>query len=219
MSAAGPFEIYFDFDNTITEFDVLDDIIQRFSLTEEWKVTEEEWRLGRIGSRECLERQFDGVRITREALAAYLRTIKVDASFRPILDLLGRQGIEPIIVSDSFSSLIGPILAHNGIPPIKTFSNEMRLEGDRPVVSFPYFNSICSRSGNCKCSHLLRRNRPAGTRKIYVGDGQSDICPAANCEILFAKGSLLRHAVKIQRDCHPFETLDAVHAGLQALLT
>jgi 2,3-diketo-5-methylthio-1-phosphopentane phosphatase len=218
MSAAGPFEIYFDFDNTITEFDVLDDIIQRFSINEEWKAAEEDWRSGRIGSRECLERQFDGVRLTAEALAAYLRTIRVDAGFRPIVELLRRKGIEPVIVSDSFSALIGPILAHNGFAPIRTFSNEMRLEGDRPVVTFPHFNAICSRSGNCKCSHLFRRDRPFGTRKIYVGDGQSDICPADKCEILFAKSSLLRHYQGVSRDCHPFATLDTVHAGLQALL-
>jgi len=62
-----------------------------------------------------------------------------------------------------------------------------------PVLEFPYFGSICSTAGNCKTSHLLRRGRPAGTRKVYVGDGRSDICPAQFCEILFAKGSLYQH--------------------------
>ena len=94
----------------------------------------------------------------------------------------------------------------------------MRLEGDVPVVAFPYFQSICSRSGNCKCSHLFRRNRPPGTRKIYVGDGRSDICPAGFCEILFAKGRLLEHYSTVRQDCIPFDDFRTVFPLLQELL-
>jgi 2-hydroxy-3-keto-5-methylthiopentenyl-1-phosphate phosphatase len=218
MSAVPPFEVYFDFDNTITEFDVLDDLIQRFSLNEDWKRVEEEWQSGRIGSRECLERQFAQVRICADRLQSYLRTIPVDPAFGPIVELLRARGIEPVILSDSFTALIAPILAGHGIPPLPTFCNELRLEGDRPVLAFPHFHAICSRSGNCKCSHLLRPGRPAGTRKIYVGDGQSDICPAHACEILFAKGSLLEHYRPIRADCIPFQSLATVHVQLRDLL-
>jgi 2-hydroxy-3-keto-5-methylthiopentenyl-1-phosphate phosphatase len=218
MSVRPNFEVYFDFDNTITKFDVLDDVIQRFSVNEEWKGVEEEWRVGRIGSRECLERQFAHVRILAGDLAAYLRTVPIDPAFGPIVELLHRKKIEPVIVSDSFTAFIAPILAHNGIPPLPTFCNELRLEGARPVVTFPFFHAICSRSGNCKCSHLLKRERPSGTRKIYVGDGQSDICPANVCEILFAKGSLLEHYAGIRPDCVPFQNLATVHDHLRDLL-
>jgi len=218
MSPAPALEVYFDFDNTITPFDVLDDIIQRFSINEDWRGVEEEWSSGRIGSRECLERQFAQVRISAGDLQAYLRTIPVDPAFGPIVALLRSRGIEPVILSDSFTALIGPILAHQGIPPLPTRCNELRLDGDRPVVTFPYFHAICSRSGNCKCSHLLRRDRPAGTRKVYVGDGQSDICPANVCEILFAKGSLLAHYAPIRPDCIPFQSLATVHDHLRDLL-
>ena len=218
MSTGTNFEVYFDFDNTITEFDVLDDMIQRFSVNEDWKRAEEEWQVGLIGSRECLERQFGQVRISPAGLEAYLRTIRFDPAFGPIIALLHAKEIEPVIVSDSFTALIAPILAHNGLPPLATFCNELRLDGDRPVLAFPYFHAICSRSGNCKCSHLLWRERPAGTRKIYVGDGQSDICPANVCEILFAKGSLLEHYRPIRPDCVPFQNLGTVHDHLRELL-
>jgi 2-hydroxy-3-keto-5-methylthiopentenyl-1-phosphate phosphatase len=218
MSGAAPFEVYFDFDHTITEFDVLDDIIQRFSINDEWKAVEEAWASGRIGSRECLERQFAQVRISAPALAAYLATVPIDPAFPPIVALLRARGIEPVIVSDSFTALITPILGHHGVAGIPTHCNELTLDGDRPRLGFPHFHAICSRSGNCKCSHLLKRERPAGTRKIYVGDGQSDICPANVCEILFAKGSLLRHYAPIRPDCVPFENLATVHDRLRDLL-
>jgi 2-hydroxy-3-keto-5-methylthiopentenyl-1-phosphate phosphatase len=218
MTPPPKLEVYFDFDHTITKFDVLDDIIQRFSINEDWRAVEEEWASGRIGSRECLERQFAQVRITAPALAAYIATVAIDPAFRPIVELLRGRGIEPVIVSDSFTALIGPILGHHGITGIPTYCNELTLEGDRPRLAFPHFHAICSRSGNCKCSHLLRRDRPAGTRKVYVGDGQSDICPANVCEILFAKDSLLEHYAAIRPDCIPFQDLGTVLTRLRDLL-
>ena len=36
--------VYFDFDNTITKFDVLDAIIEQFSIDREWVAYEEDWR-------------------------------------------------------------------------------------------------------------------------------------------------------------------------------
>jgi len=53
---------------------------------------------------------------------------------------------------------------------------------------------------------------------MYVGDGQSDICPARFCEILFAKGSLFRHYSESREDCIRFENLGTVHSHLQVLL-
>jgi 2,3-diketo-5-methylthio-1-phosphopentane phosphatase len=219
MNVPAPFEVYFDFDNTITAFDVLDDLIQRFSINEAWREAEADWAAGRIGSRDCLERQLAHVRVSAAALDDYLGSIRVDPAFRPILDLLAARGIAPVVVSDSFVPVIARILEANGVAGLTILANDLRLEGDRPVVAFPYFHSICSTSGNCKCSHLMKRHRAPGVKKIYVGDGRSDICPAAFCEILFAKDGLLEHYSAIRRDCIPFANLGTVHAHLQTLLS
>jgi 2,3-diketo-5-methylthio-1-phosphopentane phosphatase len=218
MNASRDFEIYFDFDNTITEFDVLDDIIRRFSLNDDWKQAEAAWEAGEIGSRECLERQLAQVRVTAAALEDYLDSIKVDPAFGPIIDLARAHQIEPVIVSDSFGGIIDRVLANNGVNGLKVWANDLRLEGDRPILAFPSFHSICSACANCKTSHLLKRNRPIGLKKIYVGDGRSDICPAGFCEILFAKDSLLEHYRAIRKDCVPFDHLGTVYLHLQCLL-
>ena len=218
MNAPRNLEVYFDFDNTITGFDVLDDFILRFSCNDDWKRVEAAWEAGEIGSRECLEQQLSQVRVTPAALQDYLGSIKVDPAFRPIVDLLRAHRIEPVIVSDSFRSIIDRVLENNGVNGLRVLANELRLEGDRPVLEFPYFQSICSTCGNCKTSHLFKRNRPPGTKKIYVGDGRSDVCPAGFCEILFAKGSLLRHYQNLRKDCIPFEHLGTVYTHLQHLL-
>jgi 2,3-diketo-5-methylthio-1-phosphopentane phosphatase len=219
MSGSIQFEVYFDFDNTITEFDVLDDIIQRFSVNDDWKRIELAWEAGQIGSRECLERQLAQVRISKAALRDYLATIKVDPAFRSIIDWLRDREVERVmILSDSFSAIIAGILENNGIAGLTICANEMQLDGDRPVLSFPYYNSICSRCANCKTSHLFRRGRPEGTQKVYVGDGLSDACPASFCEILFAKDKLLKHYSGIRKDCIPFQDLSTVYSHLRTLL-
>jgi len=218
MSGSVQFEVYFDFDNTITEFDVLDDLIRRFSINEDWREVERAWEREEIGSRECLERQLSQVRITESALRDYLKTVPVDPSFGPIVELLRKKGVEPVILSDCFSSIIGTVMENHGLAGIRIVANEMRLVNDTPAPSFPYFGAICMRCGNCKTSHLFRRDRPADTRKIYVGDGASDFCPAGFCEILFAKGSLLKHYAPRRPDCIPFERLDTVYRHLSNIL-
>lgn len=219
MSPRPSVEVYFDFDNTITEFDVLDDIIRRFSVNEDWKRIERAWEAGDIGSRECLELQLSQVRVSKATLHEYLATIRIDPAFPRIIDWLRERAVAPVmILSDSFSTVITEILKNNGIAGLEIRANEMRLEGDRPMVTFPYFGSICTKCGNCKTSHLFKRNRPEGTRKIYVGDGRSDICPAGFCEILFAKDSLLEHYSVIRQDCIPFRDLSTVYSHLQELL-
>jgi 2,3-diketo-5-methylthio-1-phosphopentane phosphatase len=219
MSDSPRLEVYFDFDNTVTEFDVLDDIIRRFSVNEDWKRIEESWEAGEIGSRECLEQQLAQVRVSPAALGEYLGTIRVDPAFPLIIGWLRERKVSPVmILSDSFSAIIAAILENNGITGLTIRANELRLDGDRPVVSFPYYGSICSRCANCKTSHLFRRDRPAGTKKIYVGDGLSDACPAGFCEILFAKDKLLKYYSGLRKDCIPFRDLSTVYSHIRTLL-
>ena len=49
--------VFFDFDNTIANIDVVDDMLERFSGDDGWKELEERWQREEIGSRECLKGQ------------------------------------------------------------------------------------------------------------------------------------------------------------------
>ena len=76
--------VFFDFDNTITHFDVLDDIIKRFAVNKGWKEWEEAWEKGRIGSRRCLKEQMSLVAIGRKELLKYLSGVRIDPYFKII---------------------------------------------------------------------------------------------------------------------------------------
>jgi 2,3-diketo-5-methylthio-1-phosphopentane phosphatase len=208
--------IFFDFDNTITPFDVLDDIIQRFSVNKDWMKWEKRWKAGKIGSRECLKRQLGSVRITKEGLSRYLSRVKLVTYFNKLINLLKREGIKPIILSDSFSFVIKSFLNTNGFKGIKIYSNRVRFDGNRLLPSFPYANRRCSRCAHCKRKHLLE-NSLKDKIIIYVGDGRSDICPAQEADIVFAKGELLKYFRKKNKLCVAFDDFRGIYDYLRRL--
>ena len=82
--------VFFDFDNTLTPYDVLDQVIRLFSPEETWRPLEDLWQAGKMGSKECLEGQLAGIRISKKDLARYLSEIKIDPSFKKIVPLVRR---------------------------------------------------------------------------------------------------------------------------------
>ena len=183
--------VFLDFDNTITSLDVLDAVIGRFSIDQKWMIYEEAWKEGKIGSRQCLEAQLSSVRVTRADLAKYVKQIPLDPFALKLFRTLRRQRIPFVIVSDSFTVIIRTILRHHGIHQAKVFANELKFDKDRLIPAFPFHSKDCRRRcAHCKKIHVLEhRNRAT----VYVGDGLSDVCPALEADIVFAKDSLASH--------------------------
>jgi 2-hydroxy-3-keto-5-methylthiopentenyl-1-phosphate phosphatase len=207
-------QVFFDFDNTITPIDVLDDVIQRFSINDDWISLEEDWLNGKIGSDVCLAAEMKNVRIAKRALLDYLGDIDLGQHFYRLLFFLKQQGATPFIVSDSFSFFIKTILANNGIRGLKIYANHLKLSEDGIIPIFPYQDDRCRQCGNCKRGHLLRHRAP-GTTALYVGDGQSDICAAESANLVFAKGSLKEHFQKKDLPFVEFRDLGDVTAYLK----
>jgi 2-hydroxy-3-keto-5-methylthiopentenyl-1-phosphate phosphatase len=202
--------VYIDFDNTITTFDVLDAIIEQFSIDREWVAYEEAWRAGDIGSKECLEGQLRSIRCTRESLAEYLSAVILDAHFKQLLALLQGIGIKPVILSDSFTFFIASILRNNDVRGITVYANRLRFYKDRLIPSFPHTNHLCSRCAHCKTNNFSSAGA-AEKSIIYIGDGLSDVCPAQYADLVFAKSTLLGHFKKIKRHCVAFNDLGDVY--------
>jgi len=203
---------FFDFDNTIATVDVLDDLVQRFSVTQDWMALEEAWRRGAIGSKECLDGQLREVRVTDSEFSKYLASITLDPAFPHVVRLLRSQGIEPVILSDSFCLVIERILAHHGLGDLKVYANELCLIEERLMPSFPHLDG-CARCANCKAQYLLAAKQQ-GRTTFYVGDGLSDVCAAKHADFLFAKDTLLANCRREGRVCIPFESLSDVHTYL-----
>ncbi len=203
--------VFFDFDNTIATIDVLDEVIEKFSVDCEWMKYERLWKSGKIGSRECLENQLTSVRVSEKKLGQYLEKIKLDPYFGPLLRMFRKIGIQPVIVSDSFSFFIESILKNHGLDGIKIYSNWLKFADNRLIPSFPYFNpQFCRRCAHCKRQHLLK-NGMENKFIIYIGDGLSDICPAYASDLVFAKGNLLSFLKKNRKLCVAFKSLKDIY--------
>ncbi len=207
--------LFLDFDNTITIGDVLDTVIERFSLTDQWREWESAWQRGELSTSECLSRQIANLRVGPDELAAFVQEASIDASFPRIVGLCARQDIPLRIVSDNFSVIVREILQRHSLGGVVVLANELRFDGNTPTALFPHTSSRCGRCAHCKAKHFAAF---AAHRTIFVGDGLSDICPAEVADVVFAKDALAQHLSSAATPFIPFADLASVHDALQASL-
>jgi len=176
--------LFFDFDNTLTTGDILDQVIEEFSPNELWHDWENSWEDGHLPARDCLRLQIENLRVTREELFRFLSQVRVDPVFAAIVDWAKARQVDVNIVSDSFLPLIHHILLNNGIDVVPVFANDLGFSGDRLIPAFPFYDPACARSANAKARHLAPYR---GHTIIFAGDGHSDLDAALAADVVFAK--------------------------------
>jgi 2-hydroxy-3-keto-5-methylthiopentenyl-1-phosphate phosphatase len=210
--------LFFDFDNTLTQGDLLDELIERYSPSEEWRDWEHAWAEGELPARECLRLQVENMRVKRAELFDYLTRVRIDPVFVDIVDWARVHHVPMNIVSDSFLPLIRHVLTSNGVDGgIPIYANDLAFFGeDRLVPTFPYYDPACARAANAKARHLV----PYRMNKIiFTGDGHSDLDAALAADVVFAKASLAKELDERGAAFYPFETLEPVLAYLETTET
>ena len=202
--------VFFDFDNTITRGDVLDDLIVRYSRDDGWKRLESRWQKGEIGTLECLDGQMRGIRISKSDLDTYLARIRLDPAFKKILALLRSRNIRTLILTDNFDYIVRRILRHHGITRVQVHANRIRWQGQRLVPSFPFRSKTCATCAHCK-RESMRTCVGGHSMSVYVGDGLSDICAAQCAKLVFAKDNLLAYLRDRKMPHIPYKDLRDVH--------
>ncbi|MEO6798656.1 MAG: MtnX-like HAD-IB family phosphatase [Rhodanobacter sp.] len=181
-----------DFDGTISVEDVIDSLLDRFGRPG-WEVLEQDWRAGRIGSRECMAGQVDLLKMTRAELDEHLAGLWIDHAF-PDFVAKARELHVPIrVVSDGLDVAIHQILGRYGLDDLPVAANHL-APGVPPKLwqlTSPFQAEGC-RSGTCKCA-CLAQARVHGERTLLIGDGASDFCAADRADFVFAKHRLIEH--------------------------
>jgi len=182
--------VFVDFDGTISLEDTTDVVLERFA-DAAWQKVEAEWLAGRIGSRECLQKQVDLVRASPEELDSVCEDVPLDPHFPELVALCHRHRIPVVVVSDGMDRLITKMLARVGVD-IPVFANRLDYCGDgRWSLQFPYAGKSCqSGAGNCKCVALTKEST---TTRVLIGDGRSDFCAAETADLVIAKSALVEH--------------------------
>jgi 2-hydroxy-3-keto-5-methylthiopentenyl-1-phosphate phosphatase len=199
--------VFFDFDNTITQEDVLDRIIQQFSISDEWQYWEDAWVRGEISTVQCLARQIAGVRASEAELIDFVANFQIDPHFASIVQWAANEHVDLFVVSDNFSCFVQQILSRQGLSGLSVMANELTFSENGLKAHFPFRSAACERCAHCKAVHFRRFQ---GRRKIYVGDGLSDVCPALAADVVFAKDSLADYLVNRGIPFNEFASLDVV---------
>jgi len=188
-----PVAILCDFDGTVARDDVGNRLFSRFAGNGRSAQVVELWKRGEISSRECLEREAELARASREELGRFVAECKLDPYFKDFHDFASKRGMEVVIMSDGLDFYIEQMLLRNGLGQVEFYSNRLRIDGDRLRIEFPHYNAMdCTDCGCCKTHHLTRY-RDQGYYVVYVGDGLSDRCPSEAADLVLAKGDLKRH--------------------------
>jgi 2,3-diketo-5-methylthio-1-phosphopentane phosphatase len=206
-----PAVILCDFDGTITPLDHSNFIFLRFAASGLTYV--EQWEKGLITTRQQIDRTFATMEVGPDEVAAALKEISIEPTFKELITFAYRNDLGLAIVSDGLDWPIEVILSQHGIPDLPVYSNHMTFEGKRPVCTYPWYDSSTPTSGICK-PLIVRQYRQKGSRIVYIGDGRSDREAAREADLVFAKGDLAEYCRADGVGFLPFDTFTDVCSQL-----
>jgi len=211
--------VFSDFDGTITQIDVTDEILSELAHPG-WEEIEQEWVRGAIGSRECLGRQMALVDTSEPELNALIDSIPVDPYFADFHQFLRERRVPLYVVSDGFDYVIRRVLGRCRVEgPLGNgshiFASALRVEECRLLTSFPHSPEPCEHGcATCKAAiiqRLRRKHRPV----VFIGDGLSDRFAVEMSDLVFAKRQLLAYCREKDIACRPFENFADIQVALQ----
>lgn len=212
-------QVWFDFDGTITRQDVLDELVNRYSRNESWKIIEERWKAGLIGSEQCLREEFSLLSISDQELESFINKVEIDPGFIELVGLLRQKQVPFAILSDGIEKFIRAILKRHKLGDITIRANRVKRYKDGLRLICPHHQDHClAAAAHCKCASV--RELHINPRKtIYIGDGRSDLCPARQADIVFAKGALAEGLSAQQRPYISYSSLHEIAAAISGAWT
>jgi 2-hydroxy-3-keto-5-methylthiopentenyl-1-phosphate phosphatase len=203
-----------DFDGTITKIDVGHQIYTRFG-DEKWLEINNRWRRGEISSRDCLIGEYDLIDADEQEVMEHILKMEIDPGFIKLAALCKANDIPLSIASDGFDFYINAVLDKYGLKDIPVFCNEMKFNGRKVELSFPYYEQGCGVCGNCKRLHVENFKKTV----IYIGDGLSDRYAAKTADIVFAKDELMDYLNDNNVKFIQFSNLDDINRWMIGFLS
>src|SRR5262249_3668424 len=163
-----------DFDGTVTEADVGDEICHRFA-DPRWRDIDRLWEEKRISLPEAQKGMWGLIEASPEDVLAHAHDV---GRLRPGLDTLldACAGAEVVLASGGFDFYIRAILGDRLSRFAAVFSNRGVFAGRKVEVSFPLRDTHgCALCAVCK-GRICAERKNAGRRVVFIGDGTSDRC-------------------------------------------
>jgi 2-hydroxy-3-keto-5-methylthiopentenyl-1-phosphate phosphatase len=206
-----------DYDGTIAQSDVSDEVMWRHVARADWAPLEAAYLAGEIGSRSLLTRQAALLPAASEVITSIGDDQALDLHFVPFVEFLRARRVTIEIVSDGFGFFVAPSLARVGVGDLPVFTAHTSFGADGVSVEFPAGHPTCRVCGTCKRERILVHRRE-GRHVVLVGDGFSDLYAAGHADTVFAKDHLAELCADRGWPYRPWRTFADVQAGVTELL-
>lgn len=210
--AGGAQAIVLDYDGTITENDLLQQIAFEFGDPEIVAVLDRRLHEGRIRLRDEIVGEYATVRAPLPEVREWVfERTRIRPGFRELTALARERGWPVLVVSSGFHELIEPVFEREGIE-VELFANRVDPRPEGWVVDWRYEDEceVCGQS--CKRSVVERLTH--GEEIVYIGDGYSDRCAAEAADRVFARRGLARYLEERGVPFEPFADFFEVSEAL-----
>lgn len=200
-----------DFDGTITEVDLLDEMARTFGNPVVYQQVEDGIHAGTISLQECITREFEPVTVSLGEMTRWvLANVRVRPGLPELIATARGCGWGVRVLSSGFAELIEPVLSHIGVTDVEILANtvEARPEGWRVRWRDEAVCPVCGEA--CK-----RTGLPAG-EVVYVGDGISDRCASLASSRVFATRGLAQWLAERGAPFEPFDDFHDIRRALAA---
>ncbi len=193
-----------DFDGTITEQDLLDEIARTFGDEAVYQEADDGLERRSMTLHAVLRREFEPVRAPLDEVVAWvLEHARLRPGFPELVEQARRDGWKVVVVSSGFRELIAPVLERAGLDDLPLVSNSVEPRRDGWRVRFVDEDS-CGTCGE-PCKRATVTELAGGGEVAYVGDGYSDRCAAELADRVFARRALARWLDERGVPYEPFE--------------
>ena len=180
-----------DFDDTITVGNVSMYIREAFGPSE-WMAFEEEYASGKYSVEESNIRQFAHTRATKRDIEDLVaRRVVFRHGFKEFAEHCLETETRLAVVSSGLDLYIDPALKQLGLEHLEVHSGKARVSADGIKVEYtdPSGRAITRGFKESYVRHFKKK----GYTVIYLGDGISDIAPAAEADFVIARSTLEEH--------------------------
>ncbi|SFV02983.1 MtnX-like HAD-IB family phosphatase [Alicyclobacillus macrosporangiidus] len=213
--ADGAWDVFCDFDGTISENDMIAQIMKRFVPEAGLELMD---RVNRheLTVQEGVEQMFARIPSSRfgEVRDFAVTSVRLRQGFPAFVRLCRERGWRLTVVSGGFDFFVEPALAPFR-DRLDVVCNRIDASGShlRVVWSTPCDAACEGGCGLCKPAVLRYRQRP-GVRQMLVGDGVTDAKAARVADFVFARDRLRGECDRMGIPSLPFETFDDIVARL-----
>ncbi len=218
MGPAHQFQVFSDFDGTISRQDSLQLLLDEFGGSA-WASIEPKMDSGEMTEKEAVSEVFRHFPLSvNDATDWVMKNVSLDPAFSTFCRWLEEKRAPLTVLSGGFVQFIRPLLAREGLPNVRVIANSAIDSGAGWEIKPAGVETECSAFHHCKCSSMSLNSQNSMGLTVYVGDGNTDHCPATRADLVFAKKSLADFCRQQGVSFTPFEDFRDVRMHLESFL-